>query len=281
MKSINESTLIVCGIVRDAERGLKVNIPVIDYVCHQFKDYRIVIYENDSEDKSKFLLKQWAGKDEKQIHALLNNTDSSKTIPERSNVNCNPFFSKRRIEKMANLRNKYMDYIERQGWRSDFLMVVDMDVARLFPQPILGVFTHDRDWDVVTAFGYSLSSRLQRRYHDGYALTKIGEENIPQTEKMIYSTSKILGRLKPNDDWLKVYSAFGGLSIYKFDAIEGLRYRVLPNSDSRVEVHCEHFSICKQIHERGYDNIYVVPSLVLKYQSITPNLIWNTLKRKF
>lgn len=280
MKVLKESTLIVCSIVRDAEHSLKVNIPVIDALCRYFKDYRIVVYENDSKDKTKLLLNQWADKDRQRIHVLLNDNDRSKTIPKKGNVACNPFFSRKRISKMVNLRNQYMEYVEKQGWHSDYLIVVDLDVAHLYVSPIIEAMSDNREWDVLTAFGFSLSPYLTRRYHDGYALTRLGEENTPQTEEMIYSIPKILGKLKPCDDWLKVYSAFGGLAIYKYDAIKDLRYEVLSNNDLKVEVHCEHFSIYKQIHERGYNNIYVVPSLILKYQAITPRLIWNTIKRK-
>lgn len=280
MKNLKDSTVIICSIVRDAEHGLKVNIPVIDAICSHFKDYRIVIYENDSKDRTKLLLNKWAEKDKKRIRVLLNNSDASKTIPAKSNVTCNPFFSRKRITRMVNLRNQYMEYIEKQKWHSDYIIVVDLDVAHLYVDPIIEAMGVNRDWNVLTAFGYSLSPYFKRRYHDGYALTKLSDEKIPQTEDMIYSASKILGNLNSSDDWLKVYSAFGGLAIYKYNVIYGLRYKVLVNDDPQVEVRCEHFSICKQIHERGYGNIYVVPSMILKYQAVTPKLIWNTIKRK-
>ena len=41
MKLINESTIIICSIVRNAEKGLKNNIPVIKKLCQYFKDYKI------------------------------------------------------------------------------------------------------------------------------------------------------------------------------------------------------------------------------------------------
>ena len=56
MKSPAVSSIIVCGIVRDAGKGLKNNIPVIDELCSYFKDYRIYVYENDSKDDTKELL---------------------------------------------------------------------------------------------------------------------------------------------------------------------------------------------------------------------------------
>ncbi len=280
MTALKDSTIIICSIVRDAERSLKVNLPKIDNLCNCFKDYKIVIYENDSKDRTKSILRKWAENDVSRKHVLLNNTDKTKSIPNRKEVTCNPFFSSARIKKMARLRNYYMEYIETKGWSADYLMVVDLDVARLYVKPIIEALSEERAWDVLTAYGYSLSPKLKKRYHDGYALTKSGEENIIQTEDMIYSNSEELGKLSSDKEWLKVYSAFGGLAIYKFNEIKDLRYLVLPNNDKRVEVRCEHFSICKQLHEKGFHNIYVVPSMILKYQSITPRLIFNTIKRK-
>ena len=73
-------SIIICGIVRNAEKGLKNNIPIIKKVCSQFKDYRVVIYENDSIDKTKKILKDWKKDNPERIHVLLNDTDKSKCV---------------------------------------------------------------------------------------------------------------------------------------------------------------------------------------------------------
>ena len=60
MKQLNKYTLVVCSIVRNAERGLVKNIPIIEEVCKHFKNYKIVVYENDSTDNTKSILKEWS-----------------------------------------------------------------------------------------------------------------------------------------------------------------------------------------------------------------------------
>lgn len=45
MKPLSEAILVVCGIVRNAERGLKRNIPIIKTLCGMAKDYHVVVYE--------------------------------------------------------------------------------------------------------------------------------------------------------------------------------------------------------------------------------------------
>lgn len=282
MINTSNSKIIICSIVRDAEKGLKRNIPVIDDLCRNFKDFRIIVYENDSKDGTKDLLQEWHEKDQERIHVSLNETDPSKTIPSAKSVpGVNPFFSHKRIDKMARLRNMYMEYVDNHGWEADYLAVVDLDVAQLYLENILSSFNSEKEWDAVCAFGYSTSPRLKRRYHDTYALTLWDEKDEPQTEQKIKEMADRFGTLKAEDEWIRVASAFGGIAIYRFEAVRGLRYTVpaLCNYDDRVEVKCEHFSLYKQMIERGYDRFFINPAMQLKYQDLTLKIITQSLKR--
>lgn len=285
MKSISDSSLIVCSIVRDAERGLRRNIPVVSTLCKHFANYKVVVYENDSNDNTKSLLKEWMNSEKEHVVALLGDSGAPKSIPLAGDDeigHANPFFSRKRIERMSTLRNQYLEYVEEHGWEADYLMVVDLDVANLRLEPILMSFAADApQWDAVTAFGYSTSPKLRKRYHDSYALTEYGWENYPQTESKIKSLSEKYGFLKPRDEWVRVYSAFGGLAIYRFECIKGLRYEALCNDDDRVEVRCEHFSLYQRMAEKGFDKVYINPSMVLKYQDLTLGIIWKSIMRKF
>ena len=132
------------------------------------------------------------------------------------------------------------------------------------------------DWDIVSAYGYSYGPNLKKRYHDTYALTLLGESFLPQNEKFIYNLPlKIAKYFKHNKSLYPVDSAFGGLTIYKYGAIAGLRYNIIDNSDSQVEVRCEHFSLNRQAAERGFSQIVINPQMTLKYQSISFKLIIN------
>ena len=280
MKTLNESTIIVCSIVRDAEQGLRANIPVVRKLCGLCKDYRIVVFENDSKDATKELLELWASEDRPRIRAVCSNTDGMQTIPLQREVKVNRFFCRQRIEKMAKLRNQYLEYVEQKGWHGDYLIVVDLDVAQLNLAGILSSFESNMEWDAVTAFGYSTSPRLKRRYHDTYALIKWGENDIPQTEDMTIRYADEFGRIKPTDDWVRIYSGFGGLAIYRFEAVKGLRYSVIQNDDSRVEVRSEHVALYKKMMERGFDKFYINPAMTLKYQRVTMKIAFDAMVRK-
>lgn len=279
MKSIRDSSIIICSIVRNAERGLKKNIPQINTLCGCFRDYRVFVYENDSKDDTKLLLDNWQRNDPSRVFVSLNTTHATRTIPSPSEVgDINPFYSRRRIEKMANLRNSYMDFIDVEGWKADYLMVVDLDVAWIRVDNILSSFEKD-NWDAVTAYGYSLSPKLKWRYHDSYALTELGDENNPQTEYKTKMLSEKYASMQQNNDWVRVFSAFGGLAIYRFECVKGLRYKAMDNDDKRVEVKCEHFSIYRQMADRGFDKVYINPKMILKYQDLTIGIVWNSLSR--
>lgn len=275
-----EKTIIVCGIVRDAERGLRHNMPVIERVVEKFRSYNIILFENDSSDSTKEVLNHWQSIIGDRLVIVSEDIGMKAVTPIAREVNSNPFYSYMRINKMAELRNQYMSYIESNSLIADYLMVVDLDVVNISIDGIMSSFEMGVEWDAVTANGYSLSPKLRRRYHDSYALAEYGDEINPQTEGKILRMSEKYASLHPGDDPVRVFSAFGGLAIYRFDAVAGLRYSAIPNDDSRVEVRCEHFSIYKQMAERGYTRTYINPSMQIKYQRLTLKIIINSLKRR-
>jgi len=274
---VSQKKIIICGILRNAEKKLSKNIPVMNEVCKHFKDFRIVIYENDSTDNTKAVLKQWHNQHPEKIHVILEDTVEKESIISDKALRRNPYA---KAQKLVKCRNRYLEYIEEQGWESDYLMVIDLDVAHIDMNAILTSFSSDVEWDAVAAFGYSLSPRFKRRYHDTFALTEYGDENNPQTKEKIIGLADKYGKLKPSDAWIRVFAAFCGIAIYRFEALKGFRYISYPNDDVHVKCRCEHYSAGKYMSKRGYDRFYINPAMVLKYQDLTWKIIINTIKRK-
>lgn len=277
--NLRNKSIIVCSIVRDAERGLRKNIPVIRELCRWFGEYKVVVFENDSKDRTKQLLTEWMDNDSERVFAFMTDTDGKPTIPTFKESKGNPFFGHKRIDRMATLRNQYMDLLWEREWKADYMMVVDLDVAKIDLKGVMTSFDETIPWDAVTAFGYSLGPTLKPRYHDTYALTLYGDET-PQTEQRIADLRYQLASISRGKQWLRVASAFGGLAIYKMEAVKGLRYEVYENADKQVEVTCEHYSIYKQMQERGYDKFYINPLMRIKYQEVSINLLMRYLKNK-
>ena len=172
-----------------------------------------------------------------------------------------------------------MQFVDDMGWSADYLVVVDLDVARISADNIISSFVRE-DWDAVTAFGYSTSPKLKRRYHDTYALTEFGDEANPQSEEKIVKLAEKYAKLKGEDSWIRVFSAFGGLAIYRFECVRGMRYNVMKNGDPRVKVRCEHYSIYYQMKKRGFDRVYINPAMSLKYQDLSLKIIYNSITRQ-
>lgn len=274
-----EKSLIVCGIVRDAERGLKHNMPVMAKLAAEFSSFTMIIFENDSKDRTKALLEQWKLAMGDKLVVVSMDTNAGRTIPKHCEVNSNPYYSSRRITRMVALRNQYMQYIDDHHLEADYLMVVDLDVAGFKLEDLMSSFNLSVEWDAVCANCFSLSPRLKRRYHDTYALTEFGDEANPQTEFKIRLLSEKYSSLKGGDELVRVFSAFGGIAIYRFNAIRGLKYQLILNDDPRVEVRCEHYSIFKQMAERGYTHCYINPNMRVKYRKITLKIVLNSIKR--
>lgn len=278
--NLHNKSIIICSIVRNAERGLRKNIPVIRELCRNLYDYKVVIFENDSKDKTKQLLTEWMDSDSERVFAYMTDTDGKATIPTFKESKGNPFFGHKRIDRMAALRNQYMDLLWEKGWEADYLMVVDLDVAKIDLKGIMTSFDNEMEWDAVTAFGYSLGPTLKSRYHDTYAFYLYGDET-PQTEKKIVDMRYQLASVGNGKQWFRVASAFGGLAIYKMEAVKGLRYEVYENNDDQVEVTCEHYSIYQQMQERGYNKFYINPLMRIKYQEISINNIIRYIKNRW
>lgn len=278
IQNIKNKKIIFCSIVRDCAYNLKHNIPAIEKIGSYFEDYRVIIFENNSKDKTKGVLKRWQ-LNNKKIIAICNDYNESK-YNEIQKDKC--YFSpnsRRRIQKYVDYRNLYLDYIENKiNFEAHFVIIVDLDVAKIDVKGVMTSFGTKLEWDVITANGYSFSPSLRRRYHDTYALCESGHENIPQSIAEIISNRKIFSHLRKNMPFIRVYSAFGGLAIYKRDLLKGIRYKIIYNNNQGVEVFCEHYSIYKQLDNNGYNRFFINPNMQIYYQRISFSLILKKIK---
>lgn len=287
-KQLMDSTIAICGLARNCQTKLPGNIRFIESLCTYFQESNVVVVENESKDATRKMLNNWAdssrnvrvlnGDIKQNDLALEENKDTvqelrNKPFNEQAKkgkvvTSPNPYYSLARISRMASLRNQYLEYLENLNKPFDYLLVLDFDVDRISLSGVLNSLFRNNEWDVVTAYGYSIGPSFRERYHDTYALVPLGEQEKTQNEVSIKAL-QLLWKLSKKDEILKpVYAAYGGLSIYKYPQIASLRYQLIPNQDLKVEVRCEHFSICNQLQKAGKTQIMVNPMMHLRYQSI-------------
>jgi hypothetical protein len=264
MAHLKKMRLAVCGLARNCAPKLPATIRFIETLSSYFESTTIVVVENDSRDKTRAILNNWADSCS-SLHIIDGKVPGEENA---SDTNANPYYSVKRVSRLAALRNQYLDFLKVQPAAPDFVLVLDFDVDRISLEGVLDSFVREAGWDVATAYGYSLSPTLQERYHDTYALVPLGEENIPQLEARLKSIQRNWRQDKASSELVRVYSAFGGLAIYKYIQINNLRYSVYPNRDERVEARCEHFSIANELQKNGYQRIVINPRMHLRFQTL-------------
>lgn len=260
--------VVICSIVRDCEANLKKNIPVIEELMTCFDEAHVVVWENDSVDGTNELLGKWS-QNNPNVH-IISEDLGLVTLPQDSGQVIR-WFSRHRIDLMASYRNKYLDFIEQADWTFDYVITVDLDLARIYLDGIANSFGQVVKWDVIASNGkaFSLTGTI---YYDTYAYVHIGEI-LPKTLATIYTDQILLSGLKVGTPLIPVVSGFGGLAIYTAEAIRGVRYQSAPNDDPQVEVSVEHVALHKAIRDNGYNLIFINPSQVVLYDTFLPVLI--------
>ena len=276
---MRNSFVSICSIVRDCESNLKKNIPKIEYLRSLFKESEIVIFENDSIDNTKKILDNWA-REYNNVH-IFTDTIGSTTIPSKRSIKGNPYYSISRIEKMVLYRNKYMNFLNTHGVKRDFVIIIDLDISDFEIDGIVHSFGTTTDWDCISANGTSISSKFRRQYHDSYALIEYDKLDQIQTEESIKLNRIRFSFLRQGMPLLHVDSAYGGLAIYKWVSVKDIYYSCLLNNDIRVQCKSEHVGLHKTMKEKGYNKIFINPTLRVKYRSISIPFLLRKFKERF
>jgi len=219
----------------------------------------------------------------KSVHVITcdNQQQNATAIPPHVHPGC----SRSRMDRMNRCRNLYLEAVA-EGKEPDYLVVLDIDVERFSLAGIAQSFGLDQPWDALFANGrwFSLCHR-KGVYYDTYPFRLRGDAS-PRSLKlmMYYHNHEHYGCLRPGDPLVPVDSAFGGLGIYRYSAVTGLRYRTIENTDGdpRIEVLCDHESLHADMRTRGCKNLFIHPALEVTYQSLTHCLVekWKQSMRK-
>ena len=216
---------MICGICKDVSQYLPDMMRICERMGTLFEDYKIVIYENDSTDGTQDILRKWMNTNEKvTVHC----ESLSQSELEHCIINKDENGEFNRIELIALARNKLLDAVMAPEYNSyPIIIMMDMDFTSAPPvESIIEVFESNREWDAV--FGYGMSR--QNVYWDWYAFRDFNEPFGPELLGHDWFGQK-LWSLNKTDQWCPVYSAFGGIGIYKRASIEGCRYSALVTED--------------------------------------------------
>lgn len=131
---VSNKTLVIGVLARDCVFRLKNNIPLVEELGSMFRDYYVVVYENDSVDGTKECVQQWA-KENAHVIAISEQLHQV-TIPPKSQQNVKPTKSLWRIQKMAGFRNRILEEVH-QRFSPDFFCFIDIDIASFIPSSVV------------------------------------------------------------------------------------------------------------------------------------------------
>jgi len=239
--------VIICGIVRDDALYFGQMRRYIEYIGEQFKDYKVIIFENDSKDCTKVLLSMW----QKQ-------NDRVKVISKDFHNTKRP-----NIKFLADARNYYIQEIQQDHQYDDFdiMMPVDMDMAYGFDiRSVQHSFAHFYTWDVICSNGIGMMQNdvmwdafAFRSDEFPYAPHEIGIKEY--WSKTIYAIQK---RYDASEPLLPVQSCFGGLAFYKREKTTGCVYDSVQND-------CEHVAFHRCIREKNHGLIFMNPAQIVRH----------------
>lgn len=252
----SEQSVIICGICRDVIKNIKFNLARIEKIGELFREYKVVLYENDSTDGTKKFLEDWKNINQ-NVFIISEDIDTEK-------FGSVPSFT--RASLLAECRNKYLKFIN-ERFDSDYVIVLDLDISGGFSyEGICNTIGHI-DWDVVGSNGLlygfvdengnivNSGDRTGRVFYDSYAFRRV---NHPKPHPSAEINRLVYNRGEP---FVKVSSCFGGLAIYRRDAVRDVLYRSeLPNEGA-----CEHVFFHTDMAKLGFNKVYINPSQITVY----------------
>lgn len=219
--------IIICGVVKNVKNRIDHNIKLCRELGNRCDSYKIIIYENNSNDGTKEILEKYNNDPDCKI--IMENLDIGKHNSEiwaytkitGSDHPC-------RIEQISNARNKLINEITKDIYDS-YTIVVNIDLDSSF-WDVNGII------DSIDKVGNDRNTIIYANstvYYDYYALRSshskyhlLGPEVIGEVFWDNLNKEKL--RLDPEkNELVPVYSAFNGIGVFDKNIYKKYRYNFL------------------------------------------------------
>lgn len=238
------SRVAIAGLARNVGHVLPLTIKRVENLARCFADYRVVVFENDSEDDTKLLLARWARGNRRILV-----TSEDLADPVNPTTRCLD-----RAARMAYYRSRCQETVLDHCPRYDAVMLLDFDVQGGFSiDGVASSFGHP-GWDFIGSNGLicrrdGLRMNALRQY-DTWALrfdAALTPLSTATAGGIVYDRGAPL---------VPVTSCFGGLGIYAMDAYAAGRY----GTDD-----LEHATFHRTMIAAGYPRLFLNPSQLVIY----------------
>lgn len=242
--TLQQSKIVVSILARNVSKILEKNLNDLIRLLEEAKDYRIIIYENDSVDDTVEILNNFASKNEKIIV----------TTEKHNRKHYEAVKDLERTTNLSQYRNKNLSIIADNYRDFDYVIVLDIDFEEFYPTSLihsLGVISTS-GCNALCGFSYVIktikyqgNTYYKLWNYDSWAFRKnhwIDAESSLRTEHNTFSSLWYNYWIPPlGSDPIICNSGFGGMAIYKtLEYIQG----VYDGSD------CEHVSFHYSLNKK-------------------------------
>ena len=248
----DEPAVLIVGCVRNVMRTL---LEDLDALRSAFVGVSVCVFlvESDSKDDTVLLLSELAEKDENLRFVSLGNLADS--VPSRT-------------DRLAKCRNRYLQELDDYSGYDHVkhLCVADFD----------GVVQHLDSGDMrrlLSGVGWdALFANHHEYYYDIFALrhkewcpndyrvdvARLESQGFSHLSALDRALHRRMKSIPADSEWISVDSAFGGLALYRREAIRNSRYA---GSYAGVDI-CEHVPFNESIKSTG-GKLFICPSLII------------------
>jgi hypothetical protein len=245
--------VLIAGLVRDGARSFPKHFQVLRQAASLFGRVHGLVVESDSRDGTVGMLDRM-----------------KQTVPDFRFVTLGTLREAHpiRCDRLALCRNTYLDELRTNPLYQQvrYVIVSDMDgVSRhLTEKALLSCWERSDPWDACCAnqgdYYYDVWTLRHATWCPGDTWREY-RTLIPLVGKQAANEVALFSRmvhLSPKRPMIEVESAFGGLAVYKREAILAGVYGGL---DGRGEEICEHVTLCQTMRAKGY-RVFINPALI-------------------
>lgn len=245
--------LVVVGLARNCAKSLRRDVTVLAAAAGDFSRVSFLVVESDSTDATPQILRELS--EERTGFAYLS---------LGSLVSQHPL----RTDRIAVCRNRYLDEL-RQNPRyagADYVLIADLDGANrdLTVRALRSCWQSEETWDVCTANQSDAYYDIWALRHASWCPVDCWEQYrqlrplFGHEQALSMAIHSRMVQLSPQSDWIEVDSAFGGLALYKREALLAAHYCGLDAAGVQV---CEHVPFHAQLRQQGF-RIFINPKLI-------------------
>lgn len=243
LQKASKSKIVVCGCVRDIHpHTFNNNLGKVFSLCKRFKDFHVILIENDSGPIFK-----------KHLQTLRGNDDVTVISNDYGYPSLGAGRDYRRVSIMAFLRNSYLSVIKNRFQDFDYTIVVDFDLADWRIDGIFNSLGYQK-WDMIGANGLQLKKDTGKLiYYDTFALIEASGRTYP-TQQFKDAAPLNVGREY-------VMACFGGVGLYRTKSLlKGKSYDLYKMDNEYVSEQC---GIHINMARNGCGNISINPNMIV------------------